>query len=134
MEQLPGAGALLAMVPHEAVVLSVEGARRFVRGSQQAVPAALRFSITPLDELHATLHAFGYYESAGEAEASIEHIERLRGTLIEHPQVEFLGLKSALRDARLVRTGETIELEVKLTMHQTRYLMGLFSRALGAQK
>jgi hypothetical protein len=53
-----------------------------------------------------------------------------RRLLSEHPRVTFLGLKSAVDKAQIEQQGASLRLTVKLTLHQTRYLMGYVTRTL----
>jgi hypothetical protein len=130
MEKAEGPAALLAMYQGEAAALSVEGARHFVVGDNSYVPQALRISLFFMDEFHARLHVFGYYESDKSAGAALERIDALRHELADHPRVIYFGLKSAMDEAKLERAGDTLELETILTLHQTRYLMAFVSNAL----
>ncbi|MFI5308500.1 MAG: hypothetical protein ACHQ53_14170 [Polyangiales bacterium] len=130
MEQSTGPAALLAMYPKEAVALSVEGAREFVAGDNSYVPTALRISLWHIDEFHIQLRVFGYYESDKRAGAGLERIDELRHAIADHPRVQYLGLRSAIEEAKLERHGDTLTLESVLTLHQTRYLMGFVTEAL----
>jgi len=130
MERLPGPLALLAMYQGEAVALSIEGVAQYVRGDKRHAPPGLRLSLRPVDELHAELRGYGYYKTAAQAEAALPAFEALRVGWIDHPQAQYLGLQAALEEAKLAREGRTLTLQVTITMHQVRYLMGFVSRAL----
>lgn len=125
-----GPAALLAMLDGEAVALSVEKARSFVEGDLTAVPGAVRLSVQPLDEFHARISAIGKYESAQRASAALRRIDELRRQWIDHPRASYLGIKNALETAELERDGEHVTLSMKVTLHQTRYLLAYVSRAL----
>jgi hypothetical protein len=131
MEQAAGAAALLSMYENEAVALSVEGVRQFVEGDAVAyAPLGLRISLHHVDEFNAGLRAFAYYASPEQAAAAFERVEALRVLFAEHPRAAYLGLRSAIQEATFSRDGDTIVIESRLTMHQTRYLLGFVSRAL----
>ena len=131
MERATGMAALLAMYEGEAVALSVEGARSFAPASARGyVPLGLRISLRHVDEYNAQLRLFGYYESADRAAAAADRIEALRPELVEHPRSQYLGLQSAIREAKLSLTGSTLTIDTTVTLHQTRYLMHTISRLL----
>jgi hypothetical protein len=130
MEHAEGPAALLAMYEGEAAALAVEGARKFVVGDNQSIPLALRISIFYVDEFHTRMHVFGYYESEQAAASALERIDQLRHEFANHPRVIYFGLKSALLEAELERVKDTLELEVILTLHQTRYLLTFVANTL----
>ena len=131
MERMPGALSLLAMYEGEAVALSVEGVAQYARGDKTHAPLGLRLSLREVDELNAELRGYGYYRSVAEAEAALPVFEELRAGWLDHPQVQYLGLRAALEEAKLARDGKTLTLVVgHVTMHQVRYLMGFVSRTL----
>jgi len=134
MEPATGPAALLAMYEGEDAALSVEGARAFVVGDSSYVPQALRISLRHLDEFHAEVRVFGYYESAARAKSSVEAIDKLRRALAEHPKVMFLGLRSALDEATLSQQGDTLVLKASVTLHQLRYMMAFVQRALAMRR
>jgi hypothetical protein len=131
MEKAKGALALLAMYEGEAAALSVEGVHQYVRGeAAKHAPPGLRLSLHDGDELHAELRAFGYYASAAKAAAALPYFDALRTSWIDHPRAQYLGVQAALREARFTQQGKLVTLEVRLTMHQVRYLLGYVSKAL----
>jgi hypothetical protein len=130
MEKAEAPAALLSMYEGEDFALSVEGARGFVVGDSSFVPQALRISLRHLDEFHAELRVFGYYESAERARSAREGVDALRSALVNHPKVVFLGLQSALEGATLDQQDDTLTLHATLTLHQLRYLMAFTRRAL----
>jgi hypothetical protein len=130
MEHAEGPAALLAMYEGEAAALAVEGARKFVVGENESIPLALRISIFYVDEFHTRMHVFGYYESEKAAASALERIDELRHEFANHPRVIYFGLKSALLEAELQRVKDTLELEVILTLHQTRYLLTFVANTL----
>jgi hypothetical protein len=130
IEKATGPAALLAMYPGEAAALSVEGARAFVVGENDYVPLGLRISVWHIDEFHMQLRVFGYYESEKRAGEALGRVEELRHEIADHPRVQYLGLKSAVDEAKLERRGDTLRLETVLTLHQTRYLMAFLTNAL----
>lgn len=132
-EGATGAAALLAMADGEAVTLSVEGLHAFVVGDARALPRSLRLSVAPLDEFHTELRAIGLYGDARSAEGSLAFVDALRRLWLEHPRVRYLGLQSALEEAVLAREAATISLTVKLTLHQTRYLLAFVRHTLKAR-
>ena len=127
-------GGLLAMRGEEAVALWVEGVRNYVTGESAALPSSVRMSIERVDEFNARLRASGRYESKTQAQAALEHVDALRLRLRDHPRVIYLGLRSALEKARIERDGDTLVMNVELTLHQTRYLMAYVSKALTFKK
>lgn len=130
METASGPAALLAMYEGEDAALSVEGARALVVGDSSYVPQALRISLRHVDEFHAEVRVFGYYESPTRAESSLAAIDKLRRALAEHPKVMFLGLRSALDEATLNQQQDTLILQSTVTLHQLRYLMAFARRGL----
>ena len=48
--------------------------------------------------------------------------------------MSYLGLRSAIEEAILEQRGDTVTLEAKLTMHQTRYLLAFVNRALAPRR
>jgi hypothetical protein len=129
-EHASGPAALLAMLDGEAVALSVEGARRYVQGDLTAVPGAVRLSVQPFDEFHARIAAIGKYESPERAATALRRIDELRRQWIDHPRASYLGIKAALETAELTRDGEHLTVSMKVTLHQTRYLLAYVTRAL----
>ncbi|HKU38319.1 MAG TPA: hypothetical protein VJR89_09230 [Polyangiales bacterium] len=153
-EEIEARGGLLAMQPEEAVALWIEGLSRYVPSaslasrraapaseddseesrpsgaSLSAVPESVRLSIFRVDQFHTDLRVTGNYGSQRAAAAARDSMEALRRQLSEHPRVIFLGLKSALDAAQIEPVGNTLRLSVRLTLHQTRYLMALVRRAL----
>jgi len=57
-------------------------------------------------------------------------MDGLRAELSDHPRVVFLGLKSAVDRAQIEQQGKTLRLKVRLTLHQTRYLMSFVRMVL----
>ncbi len=129
-EELAHSGGLLAMQDDEAAALWVEGVRRYLPNAEVGVPAALRFSISRVDQYHTELRASGRYGSEAEAAAALAYIEGVRRDWSNNPRVIFLGLKNAFETAELEQSGAALVLRVQLTLHQTRYLLGYVSRAL----
>ena len=134
METASGPAALLAMYEGEDAALSVEGARAFVVGDGSYVPHALRISLRHLDEFHAEVRVYGYYESTARATSSLDAIDKLRRALAEHPKVMYLGLRSALDEATLSRQPDTLILQSTVTLQQLRYLMAFVQRALAMRR
>ncbi len=135
MERAAGPAALLAMYESEAVALSVEGVRQFVDAEAASyAPLGLRISLHHVDEFNARLRAFGYYTSARDAAAAFERVEALRAVFAGHPRAAYLGLRSAIEEATFSLDDDTITIESRLTMHQTRYLLGFVSRALAPRE
>lgn len=129
-ERSGGNRALLDMYEDEAVALSIEDTRRFVVGSPKGIPESLRISVSSVDEFHARLVARGRYASPAEAGAAIDYLEGLRERLLDHPQVAFLGLTTAIEKAELDRQQHIAVLDMHLTLHQTRYLVEFVTQAL----
>jgi hypothetical protein len=135
MEHAAGPAALLSMYENEAVALSIEGVREYVSGELAIhAPLGLRLSLRHVDEFNAELRAFGYYASADAAAAAFERMEALRRALADHPRAAYLGLRSAIDEAEFERHDAVITIETRLTMHQTRYLLGFVSRALAPRE
>jgi hypothetical protein len=131
MERAKGALALLAMYEGEAAALSVEGVHQYVRGeARKHAPPGLRLSLHHVDEFNADLRAFGYYGSAAKAAAALPYFDALRTSWIDHPRAHYLGVQAALREARFEQEGKLLKLEVRLTLHQVRYLLAYVSKAL----
>jgi hypothetical protein len=129
-KELREQGALLAMQPTEIVALWVEGVPRYVRGDVAGVPRSLRLSVHPVDQFNTELRVRGQYASTADAESALVAMEALRQALSDNAQISFLGLKSALERASIVRDGAALALDVRLTLHQTRYLLRYVTRAL----
>jgi hypothetical protein len=129
-------GGLLAMQDKEAVALWIEGVHKYVpkltpeESAAQGVPQALRLSIYHVDQFNTELRVRGQYASKSAAAAAFVSMDALRAQLSTHERVTFLGLKSALDRAQLEQTGSALVLKVRLTLHQTRYLMRFVTRAL----
>ena len=123
-------GGLLAMQSKEAVALWVEGVAKYVRGEAEGVPASLRLSIYHVDQFNTELRVRGQYSSAAAAAAALTAMNALRTQLSDHPRVVYLGLKSALDRAQIEQAGSALQLNVRLTLHQTRYLLRFVTRAL----
>jgi hypothetical protein len=131
MEQAAGPAALLSMYEHEAVALSIEGVSEYVSGEPAMyAPLGLRLSLRHVDEYNVDLLAFGYYPSEAAAARAFEHVEALRRVLADHPRAADLGLRSAIDEATFDRRAELVTIKARLTMHQTRYLLGFVSRTL----
>jgi hypothetical protein len=127
-------GGLLAMEDREAVALWVEGAQKYLRSQSPAVPQSIRLSVFPVDQFSNELRVRAQYPSAERGGEALTAMEGLRRELSEHPRVIFLGLKSAVDAAQIEQLGAALQLRVKLTLHQTRYLMGYVTRALKPRK
>jgi len=123
-------GGLLAMEEREAVALWVEGAQKYLRFESPGVPQSIRLSVFPVDQFSNELRIRAQYPSAERASEALVVLEGLRRELSEHPKVIFQGLKSAVDAAQFEQLGAALRLRVKLTLHQTRYLMGYVTRAL----
>jgi hypothetical protein len=123
-------GGLLAMQPEEAVALWVEGLSRYVSSAVAGLPDSARLSIFRVDQFHTDLRVAGNYRSTSAAADALQSMEGLRQELSDHPRVVFLGLKSAIDAAQIEQAASTLRLSVRLTLHQTRYLLGFLSRAL----
>ncbi|HKP62781.1 MAG TPA: hypothetical protein VJV78_38860 [Polyangiales bacterium] len=121
-------GGLLAMQPDEAVALWVEGLSRYISSAVTGVPESVRLSIFRVDQFHTDLRVAGNYRSARAASEALQSMESLRLELSNHPRVIFLGLKSAMDAAQIEQSASTLRLSVRLTLHQTRYLLGFVSR------
>jgi hypothetical protein len=118
------------MQPDEAVALWVEGLRRYVRNGPGGIPDSVRLSIFKVDQFYTDLAIAGNYTSASEATEALGIMDGLRAELSDHPRVVFLGLKSALDRAQIEQQGKTLRLKVRLTLHQTRYLMSFVRMVL----
>ncbi|HET8934694.1 MAG TPA: hypothetical protein VFN67_14695 [Polyangiales bacterium] len=123
-------GGLLAMEEREAVALWVEGAHKYLRSESPAVPESVRLSLFPVDQFNTELSVRAQYRSPQAAAEARAALAALQHELSEHPRVMFLGLKSAVDKAEIEPLGAALRLHVKLTLHQTRYLMGYVTRAL----
>jgi hypothetical protein len=123
-------GGLLAMQEREAVALWVEGAQKYVRSESPGVPVSMRLSLFPVDQFSTELRVRAQYPSAERATEAQAVLEGLRRELSEQPRVIFLGLKSAVDAAEVQQLGAALRLTVKLTLHQTRHLMGYVTRTL----
>jgi hypothetical protein len=128
--ELEKSGGLLAMRADETVALWVEGVRRYAPGAEQGVPLSMRMSANYLDQFNTELRATGRYESAQAAAAALGVVDEKRKAWLDHPRVQFLGLKSALDTAELQHEGEALSLRMQLTLHQTRFLLAYVSRVL----
>jgi hypothetical protein len=129
-EEVEARGGLLAMQPDEAVALWVEGLRRYVRNGPGGTPDAVRLSIFRVDQFHTDLAIAGTYASKADAAEALGILDGLRVELSNHPRVIFLGLKSALDSAQIEQQGNMLRLKVRLTLHQTRYLLGFVRNIL----
>jgi hypothetical protein len=123
-------GGLLAMQPNEAVALWIEGVPKYVHGDVPGVPRSLRMSIYHVDQFNSELRVRGEYASADAAAAALTAVEATREQLSNDPKVIFVGLKSALDSARIEQDRSALQLQVRLTLHQTRYLLRYVTRAL----
>ena len=128
--ELEANGGLLAMQEKEAVALWVEGVTKYTRGETEGVPASLRLSIYHVDQFNTELRVRGQYTSAAAATAAMSVMDGLRTRLADDPKVMFWGLKSAIERAEIQQKGAALLLSVRLTLHQTRYLMRFVTRAL----
>lgn len=123
-------GGLLAMQEREAIALWVEGVRKYVRDDSEGVPLSLRMSIYHVDQFNTELRIRAQYASSAAASAAHSVMDGLRSELSDLPKVIELGVKSAIDRAQLEQAGRALELRVRLTLHQTRYLMRFVRRAL----
>jgi hypothetical protein len=94
------------------------------------VPNALRLSIYHVDQFNTELRVRGQYAAPEAASAAMSVMDALRRQLVDDPKVSFLGLKSAIERAEIEQKGAALTLSVRLTLHQTRYLMRFVTRAL----
>jgi hypothetical protein len=131
IDQAPPPGSLLAMYAGEAAALSVEGVREFVTAEDASyAPSGLRISLRHVDEYYADLRAYGYYDSSQRAQAAMPRIEALRGELAKHPRVSYLGLRTAIDEAKIEQHDGTITVDARITLHQVRYLLTFIGMAL----
>lgn len=128
--ELEAQGGLLAMQQREAVALWVEGVGKYVPGEAEGVPQSLRLSIDHVDQFNTELRVRGQYASPSAAAAAMTAMDGLRARLSDDPKVIYLGLKSAIDSAEIVQEGSALALQVRLTLHQTRYLMRYVTRWL----
>jgi hypothetical protein len=128
--ELAKQGGLLAMQANEVVALWVEGVHKYVRGEVVGVPNSLRLSIYHVDQFNTELRVRGQYESPAAAAGALTAMDALRQELSDNPRVIFLGLKSAMDRAVIEQHGSALALNVRLTLHQTRYLLRYVTRAL----
>ncbi|HEX4353230.1 MAG TPA: hypothetical protein VHZ95_09955 [Polyangiales bacterium] len=129
-KELAQQGGLLAMQAKEAVALWVEDLHKYVRGDVDGVPSAVRLSVYHVDQFNTELRVRGQYESPAAAANALTAMDALRQQLSNHPRVIYLGLKSAMDSAVIEQQGSALALHVRLTLHQTRYLMRYVSHAL----
>ena len=94
------------------------------------MPQSVRLSLFPVDQFSTELSVRAQYASVSTAADALELLEAQRHALSDQPRVSFLGLKSAVDKAELTQQGSALRLQVQLTLHQTRYLMGYVTRAL----
>ena len=134
MERTTGPAALLAMYEDEAVALSVEGTRTLAPAFASFLPKGLRLALHHIDEQYAQLRMFGYYESPAAASAALERLTQLRPSMLDHPRVTYLGLRSAIEEATLSQDGPNLTIDARLTLHQTRYLMRMVARLLAPRQ
>ena len=131
IDRAPAPGSLLAMYEGEAAALSVEGVRELVPGGDPGyAPSGLRISLRHIDEYYAALRVYGYYDSSARAEHALPEVEKLRSQLATHSRVNYLGLRTAVDEAKIERTGDTITIDARITLHQVRYLLTFVSMAL----
>jgi hypothetical protein len=128
--ELAEQGGLLAMLPNEAAALWIEGVPKYVHGDVAGVPRSLRLSIYHVDQFNSELRVRGQYASPTAAADALQAMDALRVSLGNEPKLIFLGLKSALDNAQLEQSGAALHLQVRLTLHQTRYLLRYLTRAL----
>jgi hypothetical protein len=128
--ELAKQGGLLAMQANEVVALWVEGVHKYVRGEVVGVPNSLRLSIYHVDQFNTELRVRGQYESPAAAAGALTAMDALRQELSDNARVIFLGLKSAMDRAVIEQHGSALALNVRLTLHQTRYLLRYVTRAL----
>jgi hypothetical protein len=129
-KELSEQGGLLAMQPNEAVALWIEGVHKYVRGDAIGVPRSLRLSIYHVDQFNTDLRIRGQYESQAAAAGALTAMDDLRKSLSDNARVVFLGLKSAMDSAVIEQDGAALLLHVRLTLHQTRYLLRYVTHAL----
>lgn len=114
----------------EAVGLSVDDARKFVVGKPPGIPGRARLSVRSIDEYYAGIAVIGRYENSAKAAAAQAYIEGLRTRLLDHSQVKYLGLVSALTAGKLRHRGRYLILDLKVTLHQARYLLEFVSDSM----
>ena len=128
--ELSEQGGLLAMQPNEAVALWIEDVASYVPARAEGVPRSLRLSIYHIDQFNSELRVRGQYASATAAAAAKVTMDELRARLSDDPKIVFLGLKSALDAAQIEQAQAALSLHVRLTLHQTRYLLRYVNRVL----
>lgn len=130
MDRSAGAASLLAMREDETVALSVEGMRNFVVAATHAVPLTIRLSLGHIDEFQTELRVDATYGRPSEAKQSLAQLAWLRRAWAAQPDARPLGLAGVLDGAEVLQRGSRVELRVKLTLHQVRYLVSAASRLL----
>ncbi len=128
------ADALLAMREDETVSLDVEGARRFARGAERAVPSRGRAAIRELESGMIEVTAEGTFEDEAQAETAQEFWEQQRGAAARNGLVRLLGMGTALDRIELRLEGPTLHARAELTPRQVRFLLGQLRQMLEAAR
>jgi hypothetical protein len=147
-DPLADTDALLAMEKGITFALSVEGARRFVRGQLKGIPVRLHVEIgeaggdgqadqgedsaesaeAALDNI--VVRAIGWYDSPEQAEAARAYWEKRRRRYTAHPLLALIGMTQPLSEAVIEQNQERIEARTSLTLQQMRVALGFLRNAL----
>lgn len=124
--------ALVAMAPRELLNLAVENARSFVRGARVSqTPERAELSVREGDApglLALTVEA--PFPDAQQAEAALQYWSDTLRRYASHPVLALLGLDALLRDTRLVRREQQLQLEVRVPEREARLLLRFARDAL----
>ncbi len=118
------ADGLLAMEENEGLSLEVEGVEQFVRLGQRGVPLRLRAAAIQQDEKTMLVRSTFAYADDSAASDGLDYwqrrVEKWSGNLL----VAAVGLSGVLRDAQLKQEGSDLQITLRLSVEQTRIVLG----------
>ena len=118
------ADALLSMGDGEALSVEVEGAARFVRRASRGVPERLRLAARELAGKRIELRGQLTYGGSDGAEDARAYLMELKERYARNALVMLLGLGGPLGRTQIVRTEQTVDVTLELSVEQTRLVLG----------
>jgi hypothetical protein len=128
-QQSEGEG-LVHMAERELMNVTVENARKFVRGTR-AERAPLRLELSALRgerDIELTLHAS--YPDAEQAEAAKDYVSTLRDRYAAHPLIALMGMDSTLRGIKFETHAGALDGHAEVPITQARLLLHFMRDAL----
>ena len=127
------ADGLLAMEENEGLSLEVEGVEQFVRLGQRGIPLRLRAAAIQQDQTTLLLRSTFAYADDSAAADGLDYWKRRAEKWSGNLLVAAAGLSGPLRDAQLEQKGSDLQITLRLSVEQTRIVLGYLRSMFPAQ-